>query len=597
MPVTTKLSREVAEPIFDGYLEKPCIKCGQDHPAINHKGPGMSGSVWRTLTGDELNLAEKYLIDLRNDYAKEQKKRRAKKLAAGNSDQQQPALVTSPIVPPVCIAPATSAHAGGSDPYATTATADLKDIYGQDLEEEVQIELPEKNGAPGKTNVSPGELFSSTRLPNPTTGSQYPLRTSFATPTSEVLTNHFEITWKENTQFYVYEILEIPASKSKRQLKTIVKAAIEAWDFLRDNKDFFTTDYIKTIVAWKNLHGSINCPRKDVLNETQWTPEPLADGERRMNLAFKYHGTLNLDRLKQFIHPSSLADDSADTTLPNFNFDPLITHLNNVISKSLSDDVFQTSAHRFYFKNGYGKLGQSNTLCVMRGYEYTVKSAMEKVLLNVNAATSAFFLPITVAEFMKDGSTFAKNELEKRIKGLKVYIVPQRQDVNDVEEQKRVENLNKAQNRIKTIKSFGKPIGTRTEKNFKFHKWVKNADGQSVEDPNETHVIEHMQAVFGRQHFINEELKAVNVGSDDDPIWYPQEFLRILPNQMYNNLLPDRLVESMLKLACKEPAEIRARIESEGLLGLGIDRLNKKQAFVSHSAHYITAANSYTEEV
>jgi eukaryotic translation initiation factor 2C len=142
-----------------------------------------------------------------------------------------------------------------------------------------------------------------------------------------------------------------------------------------------------------------------------------------MNLEFKHHGTMNLKRLKDYV---SARDKSGSATLPDFNFNPLVNHLNTVIFKSLSKDVFSTSSHRFYFKNGHELLDNSRSLCIMRGYDYKVKSAMEKVSLNVNAATSAFFRPITIAEFLVDYTTFATNEVGKRIKRLKVYIVPDR---------------------------------------------------------------------------------------------------------------------------------------------------------------------------
>jgi eukaryotic translation initiation factor 2C len=140
--------------------------------------------------------------------------------------------------------------------------------------------------------------------------------------------------------------------------------------------------------------------------------------------------------------------------------------------------------------------------------------------------------------------------------------------------------LNLPQNRIKTIKAFGKPIGDRFEQRLKFRKWIE-VNGQLQQSTQWTHVVDHMRTVFGHQHPFNKELDAVNVGSDADPVWYPQEFLRIVPYQLYKNLLPDKLVEYMLELACKEPNEVRARIEAEGLMGLGVLQESGLQPFVS----------------
>jgi eukaryotic translation initiation factor 2C len=54
-----------------------------------------------------------------------------------------------------------------------------------------------------------------------------------------------------------------------------------------------------------------------------------------------------------------------------------------------------------------------------------------------------------------------------------------------------------------------------------------------------------------------------------------------VPYQLYKNLLPDELVGSMLELTCKEPNEVCARIEAEGLMGLGVLQENGLQPFVS----------------
>lgn len=141
----------------------------------------------------------------------------------------------------------------------------------------------------------------------------FPLRKTFAKPSSDVLTNHFDVTWKDHIRFYVYEVLNLPASKSKRQSKSIIRAAIRAWDFLYSSEQFFVIDNLKMIVVWKDLivvwkdlHDSISCPRiNNADGDIVWAPQPLADGERRMKLGFKFHGQMNLERLKDFVNPAS----------------------------------------------------------------------------------------------------------------------------------------------------------------------------------------------------------------------------------------------------------------------------------------------------
>ncbi|KAI4636318.1 hypothetical protein J4E83_001272 [Alternaria metachromatica] len=462
----------------------------------------------------------------------------------------------------------------GTDPHASSTTPQLLVIQEQAKSEPVDTALRQANRAPTADQVATGHLHEPTTEKLSIMSAKFPLRKQFAKPTSHVLTNYFEVSWNNNTKFFVYEITDIPAG-NKRKTKAVVKTAIQAWDFLRNNQIHFATDHLKFVVAWRDLHTGIQCPRKSTpADEVMWTPTPIADGDRRVQLYFKYHGEMNLDRLQDYVNPRSKPNDSA---LPDFNFNPLVAYLNTVIAKNLTDEVFQTSSHKFFFKDSHEVLGRSKSLCVMRGYDYTISPAMEKVLLNVNAATSAFYRPITVAEFLKD-NTFHQNERERRIKRLRVYITPERLAVTDPEEQIRVDNLNRPQNRIKTVKAFGGDIGNRSDDALKFRKWFNNG-GQLQQANEDTHVVDHMKSVFGHAHRFDENLKAVNVGSDDEPVWYPQEFLRILPYQLYNNLLPDTLIDSMLTLACQTPDHVRARIEAEGLKGLGIIQKDGAQKF------------------
>ncbi|CAO2651808.1 Nn.00g000910.m01.CDS01 [Neocucurbitaria sp. VM-36] len=570
------LSKQAKELLEEGFLTKPCIRCGEDDHSVSECKGGtkaMRGSLWIILKGADMLAAGNELSKMQRAYNAQNKKGTAQTAASRSVASAPP--VTDPVIAPEGFSPVTTTDAAITNPYDSTPTSELPQIEDPALAEEVEIEFPKSMPAPDGSNLRDGHSHRDKAKISGIVGAKFPLRKEFSKPASEVLTNHFEVSWSHDPTFYVYEITDIP-SGNKRKTKSIVNTAIRAWDFLKDNEAFFATDYRKTIVAWKNLHQSISCPRKTTTAEGKvlWMPCPIADGDRRIELAFKYHGILNLGRLKDFINPTSRTEDE---TLPNFNFQLLMDYLNTVISKSLTDELVWISSRKFYFKNSYEQLGESESLCVMRGYDYTIKPAMGKVLLNVNATTSAFYRTITVAEFLKD-NTFARNEREKLIRGLRVFIVPDRQLVKDPEDQKHVDHLNERQNRIKTVRGFGKPIGTRDEPKLKFRKSIKLGD-KFQQESKDTHVLDHMRAVFGSGQRLDEKLTAVNVGTENNPVWYPQEFLLILPYQLYNNLLPDQLIESMLKCACKKPAEIRARIEAEGLKGLGVVLDNGVQKF------------------
>lgn len=91
--------------------------------------------------------------------------------------------------------------------------------------------------------------------------------------------------------------------------------------------------------------------------------------------------------------------------------------LNILISKAIRGDgsllaqytkagIAQVSANKFFLGSEYHSLATS--LCAVRGLYYTAKPGVGKLLLNINSATSAFFETVTVAEFLKDTTTFAR---------------------------------------------------------------------------------------------------------------------------------------------------------------------------------------------
>ena len=90
---------------------------------------------------------------------------------------------------------------------------------------------------------------------------------------------------------------------------------------------------------------------------------------------------------------------------------------------------------------------------------------------------------------------------------------------------------------------------------------------------------------FGKPPILNR--KAVNVGSDSDPVWYAQEHLRIVPYQMLTRTVPEHLTSSMVEQAALDPAVTQRLIEREGFAHVGLDEIkNEKVNFVSHSDVY-----------
>ncbi|KAH3913322.1 hypothetical protein HBH56_101590 [Parastagonospora nodorum] len=553
--------------------DDPCVICGTDGHSVWTKCPIIN---LPPATDSPLRkfFAPDRVVGVRNQmkkYLKMPREEPKPKEVTGNSTdghdfQAQSGATTTAPMDTTAAADEDTLLSSHLAKITTTGTDNLKKVRDITQKEAVDSELAKAAEVPSSA-LGNGNIFKSTARVSSAASAKFPLRKEFANTNSEVFTNHFEVVFKPTTQFFVYEVLKMPAGKSKRKSKFILKTAIEAWDFLKNNKEHFTTGGINTIVAWKDLHSEMNCNRVvDGADNTQvgaiWMPDAIADGSQRIQLFIKLQRELDLAGLQNYINASQAASDA------EFAFSPIVDALNIAVSSSLSrDDVILQSASKFFVKNGYKPLaGGKNlkSLCTIRGYYYTIKPGMQKVLLNVNAATSAFFCPITVADFLKD-ETFTYAEREKHLKTLRLYIEPDRTATDDPDD-KHTDHLNKPQNRIKSFCGLG-PVFTDSQ--MSFHKNKKDDQGNWVQDENKTRVIDHLQKTFAKP--FKKDGYAINVGTAADTVYYPAEYLRIMPYQIYRQLLPDTVVEDMLTQATHLPEQSRRLIEVEAMHLLGLD--------------------------
>lgn len=622
---TVSLSSEQERSILAHISDKPCINCTDHHEAYDctnlNKPLSMMSWIYKNFPTPPIRTAARsYIVKLQEGKKTSAPQTTTADIPAKTADTPKttasdalPAAMNELSFGSASTAPSVQPSGTGNDgviapdvPKAgislnsapetndeSEPSPDLLKVSLVMIDEPVDIKLLAAEAMPNPTSVGQGNVFKPKHVPHQDSKPLFPLRKSLSPTQSQVLTNHFEVKFKSNTQFFVYQIIGVSTSKSKRGTKLILKTAIQAWDFLRNNQDSFATDNLGTIIAWKNLHDSLGDPHIPGRNTgadytgdngeddddagDKWNCDDFADGFTTVSLKFKFCGKMNIEKLQAYTDPSRPHNFP---NLPAFNFDPIATALNTVISKSLTDDVFQLSANKFFLKSGYAPLtthnGIGRALCTIRGYFYTIKPGMGKVLLNVNAATSAFYCPLRVDEFLRD-NTFPPSEREAVLRNLRVYVELDRKVPKgaDQKEKDHVAFLNKRQNRIKTIKAFGERIG---DPGMKFQRTFKNANGEWEKENNYTRVVDHMRDIFGTAP--NPNLKVVNVGTDEDPCYYPQEFLRILPYQVFKRLLPDGFTQGMLDAACQGPQQSRALIEAEGLKKLGIEPKAGLQAFV-----------------
>jgi eukaryotic translation initiation factor 2C len=321
---------------------------------------------------------------------------------------------------------------------------------------------------------------------------EFPIRTKLADLTTTpalrqmILTNHFELKTHDTT-FYEYEVLDLEAAgQTRKKTQALFRKAIAEWSFLANNQDCFTTDGQKTIVSWKKLHELIDFPKVSV-QSTNKTDEglpfqiPITTGKTTITARFSYVGVVNIEDL--------LKQTQCDLSQIRKDLPSVERCINILISKSFNNDVVKSSGKKFYVRNARNALGTSKSLEIIRGYYYAVQPGIGSLLLNFNVATSAFFKPILVSDFLKDVETFGPHRFEL-IKRLRVY----------VEYEHKEKHLNNMGARIKGIVTLGNEPSENIEKLF-FYKKLLGSDGKPYKLDNGEWAREKTPTTVAQHHW------------------------------------------------------------------------------------------------
>lgn len=332
---------------------------------------------------------------------------------------------------------------------------------------------------------------------------KYPLRIAIPAPIQgemlqTILTNHFEI-GIDAQHLYQYEILDLKGEgRTKKKIQALFNRALVAWPYLDNKKANFATDNQRTIISWVNLHENLPFPpiiSGDGPNNAgaQWPKQDITTGNNPIGANLKFVGMVEISKLLNR-SKAELSEVRTDVTA-------IERCINIIISKSFDHEIFRHSPDKFFVKKSrstfYHKVNNvkhhSTSLEIMRGYYYAVKPGMGCLLMNFNVATSAFFRPILVSQFLEDDDTFSSPVQRMAILSkLRVYVDPKHKE----------ERLNKFGARIKTIHSVGD--NNNPDHNIEdstFHKKRKGADGRPIVDAqgnyvyeqNPTHVTDHIK--------------------------------------------------------------------------------------------------------
>jgi eukaryotic translation initiation factor 2C len=349
------------------------------------------------------------------------------------------------------------------------------------------------------TNAPPPAAYGTGNQFNPGTGvikKIAPLKNKMKHPVRDrlnddkrhsVLTNHFEVAIDPKAKFYEYRIVGIPESEKRATKKRIMDTVIDNVPFLRNNQASFASDYVDTIIAWKDIHSLVTGPKVGSYDpmiqdsREEWRILEVVDRNVTLYLNLRLIGLVGIEQFQRYIA-------SEHSNPPAYDPEPAKNALNIIFTKCFgsSPSVRQLNSHKFYVTDALMDMktfrDQMWPLRALRGYYYTIKAGMGKILLNVSTANSLFWNPETVSDVLNHGlGTFGGDRYA--LKGVQVYI---RYDRGKNAEA-RSSDLNARHNRVKKIRGFGKALNVQE---FDLH--TKDAQG-NITGTRRTTVADYLE--------------------------------------------------------------------------------------------------------
>ncbi|EAT86396.1 hypothetical protein HBI56_100990 [Parastagonospora nodorum] len=383
-------------------------------------------------------------------------------------------------------------------------------------------------------------------------------------------TNYFELKGiSAETELYRYSLAfqpdnQLPKPKKKRLVELLLQMPPFAGLPI-------ASDWAQILVTPKK----IALEDKRASYKLEWYPadgEPLpaqaADEPDRVKLARRKN---THTALVEDIGTVSVKDLLKDLTQPTSNY-PLkletIQALNVIMAHGPSSDrnIATASGNKFY---PFGKHPQLQVaplgggLEAIRGYFSSVRTSVNRILVNVNVATGAFYKPGPLLDVMKDftGGPPPPNAMQYR--RLATFVRKLRFETNYIPETekggkpKRDKNGKPVTKRKVHVIGDLSPFG-KNATNVKFSK--TSADG-SVQQVS---VEEHFRTAYNIR-LSAAQAPLVNYGTMKDAKWIPAELCSVLPGQLAKRLLLGPQTSEMIRFAARRPHQNAESITSDGL--------------------------------
>ncbi|KAF7879476.1 hypothetical protein EAF04_000672 [Stromatinia cepivora] len=363
-----------------------------------------------------------------------------------------------------------------------------------------------------------------------------------------VQANYFKVNFASNLDLRRYRIqLDQINSKDivKRELRrALIKALLEQ----HPPSGIWVSDYFEYIVSVGKLYPACSDSAGTITNVLHHRPGRNGTWVA-MQSSIIYEGSFQRNALQAHV-ASNTSSFVPDAELRMMNIISWF-NINGYNGQNVAlFDGFRVGK-RFYPAVGgvfpsrqVPKVGKPKFL-IKTGFFTSMRPAVGSVLLNVNTATSAFFPPGILHDWiMRRWQTDTPPAVDQDdLIGLRVTF-----------------NGDGVNPKTRVIRG----VGRRGASLITFTPMAANGfSGTS------TNVYDHMVNKYPTLRF-NRRACCLNLGAVSDPKWYPADNLRILQGQIFKKQLPDELGSEMRKMAENEPEDNKRLILQGALASLGI---------------------------
>lgn len=402
---------------------------------------------------------------------------------------------------------------------------------------------------------------------------KFPPRPAYGTNGRAIIlyTNYFELKGiNPTTELYRYSVAfqpdnELPKPKKKRLVELLLQMPPFAGLPI-------ASDWAQILVTPKKI--PLESKRADF--KVVWWPSdgapfpaPTANEENRVTQARQR----NTHRaLVEDIGTVSVGDLLKDLAQPTSNYSlklETIQALNVLMAHGPSSDrnIATAGGNKFYPFGTHPQLQSAplgGGLDALRGYFTSVRTSVNRILVNVNVATGAFYKSGPLLDVMRDfGNGYSPSNVVQYRK-MAAFVRKLRFETNYI--------VDTDKNGKPKKKANGQPLTKRKVHTItdlcRFDQNATNVKFQQVGANGAVQEVS-VQAYFRAKYNITlatPQAPLVNYGQSKEPKWIPAELCSVLPGQLAKRLLLGPQTSEMIRFAARRPHQNAESITGHGLM-------------------------------